>query len=176
MYNIESKIKENRTFFDDLEPKEGHEQRFSRRLKQAQSEERKKLHIFQWHRLLKVAVVVFILIVPSAILFENHYANGASEYPAEYIQARQYYQRMVDVKEQKVASITVTDSVTLRIKNEAIMEVAEMKKNISMLENDYKETSLDDRLFTALISNYRMMSEMLDHVFIELDNKQMKRR
>ncbi len=164
MYNIETKIKENRACFDDYEPDEGHEQRFKKRLQKYQAEEKKRRSLFTWDRLWKVAAVVFILLVPSVVFFENHQVNGAAEYPAEYVQAKNYYEGIIRAKEQAIQDFQANDTLSAKMKNEAIAEIATMKKQISLLEEDYKKSSMDQRLFNALMKNYNLMTEMIDQV------------
>lgn len=170
MYHLETKIKSNLPYFDDHQPEEGHEDRFNKKLGEYLRDEKNRRNLFRWKYIWKVAVVIFVLLVPSVIFFENHQVNGAAEYPAEYVEAKTYYSQMIRIKEQQIQSFKAKDSLSLKMKNQAIADIAAMKKQIGLLEQEFKNSSMDNRLFSALIRNYDLMAHMMDQVSQQINN------
>jgi hypothetical protein len=167
MKKIEDNIRKNQILFDDSEPKAGHFERFAEKLEHAGSVKRKSPVLrlgFIW----RVAAAVLILIAVSVIynqidnlsLIQSTHSN---ELPIELIEASNYYATLNREKIEMISEIAGKDPEKKEVVTIALQEAEALDQSSADLKEKYIETK-DDRVIDAIITNYRVLGALLDHI------------
>ncbi len=167
MKSIEDIIRKNRDQFDDAEPLEEHVERFGRKLDRREKKLGKDKMLsfsFFW----KVAAAVLILVAVSVVYKQMDNlslirTSKSQELPAELLEATSYYAHLNDQKINTIAELSAQIPENEEIIAIAKQEVAVLEQNSQELTDKYIETK-DDRVIDAIITNYRVLGELLDHI------------
>ncbi len=167
MSRIEDIIKNNKEQFDDLEPKEGHFERFAQKLEQYH----KKRKHFSVSFLLKVAAVAVLLIVSGVWVFDQFWQSGIPEKFAyqkidpEFKETQMYYTTQVQKRYNKIKSFEFNDKQQKQMLLEEIHEMDSIYYNI---RQDIKTNPNDPRVIHAMIKHYQMKLEVMDQILNQL--------
>lgn len=175
---IEQRISKNKAAFDADEPKEGHFNRFQSKLQELHPEAKKVSRRRIMPVLLKVAAVAFILITTSSIVFNvpSIFQNNMSDdLNNELFEMDRYYASLNQKKYQEIETITADDQDMQVMKDRAMHKVSRLQDNTVKLKEEYNETNKDERVFSALVSNYRMLSSALDKVIDSMNEVKYKK-
>jgi hypothetical protein len=164
---IEDNIRKNRDLFDDAEPKAGHFERFSEKLDAAGLKKETPV-ILRFSFIWRAAAAVLILITVSILynkidnlsLIKTSHSN---ELPTELIEAGNYYANLNREKIDKISEITSNNPDGKEVVSIALQEAESLDQNSKELKDKYLETK-DDRVIDAIITNYRVLSDLLDHI------------
>lgn len=169
MKTIEDIIRNNRDFFEDGEPSEGHFVRFNRKLELRFGKATVKRSIVPY--LLKAAVVTIIISLSSIWTWEHFLRPGRgrmtlSEVSPQYKEVENYYIHQVNVVESEINSDPV-------IKNSVQKEMLdkEMKSMDSVyvqLQKDLNANPDDDRIINAMIEHYQTKLEIMSFIVNQL--------
>jgi hypothetical protein len=167
MKRIEDNIRKNRDLYDDAEPKAGHFERFSEKL-DAAGLKKKTPAILRFSFIWRAAAVVLILITVSVLYNQIDNlsfikASHSNELPTELIEAGNYYANLNREKIDKISELTSNDPDGKEVVNIALQEAESLDQNSAELKEKYLETK-DDRVIDAIITNYRVLSALLDHI------------
>jgi F0F1-type ATP synthase membrane subunit b/b' len=176
MEKLENTIRNKRREFDCEEPSDGHLERFQ--MKMADFRKPVKSH-FSLRPVMKIAAVILVIItltflvnyfnlVP-ARLFNNVAAN---EVPAELKEVESYYSVLNEKKLEQIEQLAGSKSEAERIKKQAINEMTELQNTTSELQQQYTKEGKSERVFDAIVNNYRIINNLLDHIIEELSDDQ----
>jgi len=172
MKKIEEIIKNNREKFDDLEPAEGHFERFQSKLNNYNN---KSSFSLSYKFVLKVAVVGLLVVLSSLWLYDNIYDKQSTEQiavknvPPEFREAQLYYSSMVNRKYNQIQDFE------FKSKKQKKMLLDELKAMDSVYYNikqDFKENPNDPRVMNALIRHYQLKLEVMTQVLEQLNQVQ----
>lgn len=167
MISIEDIFRKNRDQFDIDEPSAGHFERFGRKLDRREKK-RGKEEILPFSFFWKVAAAVLILVGVSVVYKQIDNlslirTSKSQELPAELLEATRYYAQLNDQKINTIAELSTQTPENEEIIAMAKQEVEVFEKNSQELTDKYIETK-DDRVIDAIIINYRVLGELLDHI------------
>jgi hypothetical protein len=176
MEKLENHIRDKRQEFDQDEPSSGHLEKFQMKLAGYHSPKR---IYFPWRPIMKVAAVILVLftltvtvnyfnLVPTN-LFNNAAAN---ELPAELKEVEVYYSSLNEEKLQQIEHLAGSKSEAEKIRKQAMSEVSELQHTTTQLQQEYSKEGRNERVFDAIVNNYRIISSLLDHIINDLSNEQ----
>ena len=174
MISLEDKISRNKEMFDHAEPSDDHFEKFDRKLSEFNKPQKWK---FNRGLFLKIAASILILIAISITLnyvgknngnnlFIN---NSVAEVPEELQEIQLYYTNLTDDKLQQIDQLAGSSDEGEKIKRMIRGEVEEIKLNTNELENEYVSGANDGRTMSAIVNNYRIITNLLDHIINDLN-------
>ncbi|MFO7575392.1 MAG: hypothetical protein R6W67_09575 [Bacteroidales bacterium] len=172
MSNIEDIIRENRGFFGDAEPSEGHFERFRSKL-QAKFTVRKKINIGPY--LLKAAVVTLLVTLSSLYTWEHFIrpersTMTLSQVSPQYREVETYYVQQVNMLEGEILDIAaITSEEQKKMLDE---EMQNMDATFKELQKELKANPNDERIINAMIEHYQTRIEVMSYILSQL--KQVK--
>lgn len=177
---IEEKIRKNKEIFDSYEPNDGHFDRFQKKLSKLHPQ--KKTNIFvRTNVLLKVAAVFIILITVTFIII--NYTNDNKQLivtsnqedivlPDELKEVKQYYTYLNQQKIEEIENLDVSDEEAEKLKQMAFNEMTELDADNKELEKEYIESNNNERLFSSIVTNYRLLTSVLDRIIDNINQIQ----
>ncbi len=177
---IEEKIRKNKEIFDSYEPNDGHFDRFQKKLSKLHPQ--KKTNIFvRTNVLLKVAAVFIILITVTFIII--YYTNDNKQLivksnqedivlPDELVEVKQYYTSLNQDKIEKIENLALSDEEAEKLKQMALNEMTELNADNEELEKEYIESNNNDRIFSSIVNNYRLLSNVLNRIIDNINQVQ----
>lgn len=172
MDKLENLVRNKRQEFDQAEPPDGHFERFQYKL--ADTGHRRKRGI-NFRTILRIAAVVLIIV---AVSFSVNYFNllpdalvkesTASELPPELKDVEVYYSSLTGEKLQQIEHLSNSKEEAERIRKQAMNEVNELESTTLELQQEYVSSGKNERVLDAIVNNYRIISNLLDHIIIEL--------
>lgn len=181
MTQLEEKIRKNRDAFDIHEPEDGHLQLFQEKLAQ-QGQEGVIRHNWFLRNSWKFAAAVVLLMAVSVLLVEL--SRGpvltpdpmANQLPEELQEAQFYYQQLAEGKIASIKTLAENEEQANQVETMALEEVNRLNEHSQELEQEYMQSNQDQRVFDALLNNYRMLSGVLDQMLTEMQNQQALRK
>jgi hypothetical protein len=177
MKTIEDIIRNNKDFFEDQEPSEGHFERFNIKLETRSRTNAPKRSIVPY--LLRAAVVTLLVTLSSLWTWDHFIRTGSSrmtlgQVSPEYKEVENYYIHQVNLMEGEI--------VTVDLKNNHEQKEMLMKEMKSMdsvyvsLQKELKANPDDERIITAMIEHYQTKLEVMTYIVSQLktirDNNQ----
>jgi hypothetical protein len=167
MKKLEEYIRKNRQQFDDAEPRSGHIDRFAARLKDFEAENEKPV-LLRFSVLWRAAAAILLLITVSLLYNRIDTPGHSQDLPAEIIEATHYYASLNHEKINTIGELAANKPESGEIVSLAKQEAETIESNSDELKKKYSETR-DDRIIDAIIANYRVLSELLDHMIHRLN-------
>ena len=168
MKNIEDILRNNRDFFEDAEPSEGHFERFSRKLEMRFRKEAPKRSIVPY--LLKAAVVT-LLVTLSSLYTWDHFIRPEKkgmtlgQVSPEYREVENYYLHQVNLMESELASIELSDAEQ---KTMLLTELKSMDSVKVALQKELKANPNDERIIKAMVEHYQTKLEVMTYIVNQL--------
>lgn len=169
--SLEDIVEENRSLFDDLEPYEGHLERFRKKLNSKAQKDIKSIVPY----LLKAAVVTLLVTLSSLWLFDNFIVPlgknvKISRFSPEYKETEAYYMRQVELKENELYELDFSSNPEqLEMLQK---ELTEMDEVYSQLQKDLKKNSNDQRVINAMIDHYQTKLNVMSYIVNQLKEVQ----
>jgi hypothetical protein len=166
MTTLENKIKKNREHYDVHEPDEGHFNRFAAKLDE-QFHQQKKLKPFSFAR---IAAAIIIVAGIAGIMFLQFKDNAASADPVndELALVADHYDRLADQKLQEISNCAASDEEAVKINEMARIQLDELDKDASILKEELAKNTSNERVFGALVTNYRTRIKILDNIIYQI--------
>jgi hypothetical protein len=169
MKDIEKLIRENKSHFDSFEPSEGHFDRFTAKLEAGQATTTTRLRLLPY--LLKAAAVAILVTLSSLWTWEHVLSPNADkmalgEVSTEYGEVEQYYVRQVNLMEDEIKGIQISNNPE---QNKMLMkELEDMDDMYAELQKDLKANPDDDRVINAMIEHYQRKVEVMNYILTQL--------
>jgi hypothetical protein len=169
MKNIEDIIRNNKEFFDEAEPSEGHLEKFSRKLDIRFGEKTITRSIVPY--LLKAAVVT-LLVTLSSLWTWDHFIRPdrnrmtLGDVSPQYKEVENYYVHQVNLMESELVNIDLKNN-----SEQKQMLVSEMKSMDSVyvqLQKELKSNPNDERIINAMIEHYQTKVEVMSYIVSQL--------
>ena len=169
MKNIEDIIRNNKDFFEEAEPSEGHFERFNRKLGQRFQTTIIRRSIVPY--LLKAAVVT-LLITLSSLWTWDHFIRPGSKRMAlgdvspQFKEVENYYVHQVNLMESELVNIDLKDNPEQKriLKN----EMKSMDSVYVSLQKELKANPNDERIINAMIEHYQTKLEVMTFIVNQL--------
>jgi len=169
MKTIEDIIRNNRDYFEDKEPSDGHFDRFSVKLEIRCNARANKRSIVPY--LLRAAVVTLLVTLSSLWTWDHFIRPGSSrmtlgQVSPQYKEVENYYIHQVSLMEGEIVN---TDPKSNPEQKE--MLVKEMKSMDSVyvsLQKELKANPNDERIINAMIEHYQTKLEVLTYIVNQL--------
>ncbi len=170
---LENKIKSEKAFFDQHEPKPGHRERFIDLL-DAEPELRKTNTIGSgW---LKIAATLLILISVGFITF-NYIAEKKSnvqnvfliEYNKDFESVLTFYDNEATDKINEISRLSQDADQASKIRKAVLNQFEDLDISLAAIEKDYSKDPENEKLKAAIINNKRNKVKVMDQVIRQLD-------
>ncbi len=168
MKNIEEILRNNRDFFEDAEPSEGHLERFTRKLEIRFSKPEPKRSIVPY--LLRAAVVT-LLVTLSSLYTWDHFIRpekkgiSLGQVSPQYREVENYYLHQVNLMEGEISDIELSDA------DQKKMLLSELKSMDSVkvsLQKELKANPNDERIISAMVEHYQTKLEVMTYIVNQL--------
>lgn len=169
MKNIEDIIRNNREFFDSVEPSDGHFERFRRKLEIRCEPLVVKRSIVPY--LLKAAVVT-LLVTLSSLWTWDHFLRpdrdrmSLSDVSPQYREVENYYAHQVILMQSELTEININNNPEQ--KKILLNELRSMDSVYVQLQKDLKANPNDERIINAMIEHYQTKVEVMSYLVDQL--------
>ena len=165
---LEDKIKKNRQHYDVHDPKDGHINRFTSKLDAEFHINEKRTRMPLW----RIAAVIVLLVSLSGILIFQ-YSNNSSTAMAnamndELVQVIDHYDRLTDQKLNNINNCAASDEEAARIDEMARMQLEQLEQDAGVLKEELNKDESNDRVYGALVNNYRTRIKILDNIITKI--------
>ena len=178
MARIEEKIKKNKDYFNQSEPTDGHLERFQDKLSKLHLDNENK-DKFNFNIVWKIAASVIVLITISLVFIINtpgskstFAVNATTEnnLPEELEELDNYYAQQTDKKMCTINKLSETCCEDTDFKKIAENQINELNKTREELQTEYSANTDNEKAFSAIVNNYRMLSKVLDRIIGTMNN------
>jgi hypothetical protein len=163
MIELEKYIRDQRDRLDSDSPRDGHEQRFLRKL------ERQPARKVNFRHMLQIAASIAIILASAIVLIRRDSSGSkiaGQELPASIWEADQYYTTQVSQRYDQIRQFEFTDS-----EEKAVLmdELNELDAYHQQLINDLEANPGDERVINSLIRHYKIKLEVMDQIIFQLN-------
>ena len=169
MKTIDDIIRNNKDFFEDSEPSDGHLERFNRKLEMRFQISAPKRSIVPY--LLRAAVVTLLVTLSSLWTWDHFIRTGStrmtlSDVSPQYKEVENYYMHQVSMVEGEIVDIDLNND-----SEQKTMLLKEMKSMDSVyisLQKELKTNPDDERIINAMIEHYQTKLEVMTYIVNQL--------
>ncbi|MEF8846785.1 MAG: hypothetical protein V5A59_15020 [Bacteroidales bacterium] len=169
MKHLEDIIRSHRSEFDDMEPPEGHFERFDQKLRTYNRRKR----LFNWNVILKAAVVA-VLVVLSGLWVSDRISEqqtpeslALEKVSPEVKEAHFYYSSLMEKKYEQIKQFDFRDEEQ---KEMLLNELQDMNSIYVNIKEDLRTNPNDPRVINALIRHYQMKLEVMNQILDQLQS------
>ena len=168
--DLEQLILENRDQFDNIEPLDGHFERFGERLGLA---EETRVTAPSRFSMLKVAAVILVIITGSVVVFDlatrsirERFSSptAAKLMPAEFNEAMQYYDARATAQLKEVHKLASSPEQAVIINEDAVRAMNILDEDTRELQKSLAENPNCERLQAAIIQNQQMKEGIVNNI------------
>jgi hypothetical protein len=163
MNGLEEHISGLRQQLDSDVPREGHEQRFLRKL------ERQPARRVHMRHVLQVAASIAVILASAIVLIQQNKSGNRRaelEIPASVMEADLYYSTQVN---QRYDQIRQFDFESAEEKAVLLDELRELDSYHQQLLLDLEANPGDERVINALVRHYQVKLEVMDQIIFQLN-------
>jgi hypothetical protein len=169
MKSIEDIIRNNKDFFEDAEPSEGHLERFNRKLEKRFQVNTIKRSIVPY--LLKAAVVTLLITLSSLWTWDHFIRTGSTrmtlgQVSPQYKEVENYYVHQVNLMEGEIVNVDLKNNPVQ--KSMLRKEIKSMDSTYVSLQKELKANPNDERIINAMIEHYQTKLEVMTYIVNQL--------
>ena len=169
MKSIEDIIRNNKDFFEDAEPSEGHLERFNRKLEKRFQVNTIKRSIVPY--LLKAAVVTLLITLSSLWTWDHFIRTGSTrmtlgQVSPQYKEVENYYVHQVNLMEGEIVNVDLKNNPVQ--KTMLMKEIKSMDSTYVSLQKELKANPTDERIINAMIEHYQTKLEVMTYIVNQL--------
>jgi hypothetical protein len=169
MKTLEDIIRNNKDFFEDEEPSEGHLERFNRKLATRFQSNVNKRSIVPY--LLRAAVVTLLVTLSSLWTWDHFIRSGSTrmtlgQVSPQYKEVENYYIHQVNMMEGEIINIDLKNSPEQ--KSILLKEMKSMDSVYVSLQKELKANPDDERIINAMIEHYQTKLEVMTYIVNQL--------
>lgn len=167
MKTIDEFIKDNRDFFEEMEPSEGHMERFQAKLqKRFGSKPIKSIVPY----LLRAAVVTLLITLSSLWIWEHFLRSDSSrmalgDVSPQYREVENYYVSQVSLMQNELANLDLNNPSQMEM---LTAEMKSMDSSYVQLQKDLRANPDDERIINAMIRHYQTKVEVMTFILNQL--------
>ncbi len=177
MFDIENEIKNNLAYFNDQEPDEKHQARFTKRLGGNISASSKKISI---QSKFSIAAAFLFLIATSYLILETlNLQNTSSQlyvtdiiYTPELYNVQSYYDDMSASQLNTIDEYVKSEEEGKRVMAIAKRRMDKLDANLARIEKEYVKNPQNEQLKAAIVVNKKMKAQVAKNIVENLDNAQ----
>ncbi len=167
---LEEKIKKNSEQYDVHEPSEGHLDRFTAKLDE-------RLHVGEKKQRNRISFIRYaaaiILIAGLASVIAIQFTGGNSSLQAnpindELAAVKDHYNKLADQKLNEITTCVESDEESAKVNEMARKEIEKLEQNASLLEEELNKDASNERVYGALVTNYRTRIKILDNIITRI--------
>ena len=167
-YEDEEKIKKNQQHYDVHEPPEGHAERFASRLDAELHAGERKTSRPMWRL---AAAIILIGGLAGIMIFQ--YSGNSSAVQAglandELSMVVDHYNRLTDQRLNEINNCAASDEEAEKINEMARMQLDQLEQDASSLQQELNEDASNQRVYGALVTNYRTRIKILDNIITKI--------
>lgn len=169
MKNIEDIIRNNKDYFEDAEPSDGHFERFNRKLEILFKANAPKRSIVPY--LLRAAVVTLLITLSSLWTWDHFIRPGSSrmtlsEVSPQYKEVENYYIHQVNMMEGEIINVDMKNNPAQK---EALLKEMESMDSVYVsLQKELKANPNDERIINAMIEHYQTKLDVMTYIVSQL--------
>ncbi|MBN2862850.1 MAG: hypothetical protein JXN62_06795 [Bacteroidales bacterium] len=169
MKTIDDIIRDNRDFFEDKEPSEGHFDRFNRKLLMRFPQAKTTRSIVPY--LLKAAVVTLLVTLSSLWTWEHFIRPDRSrmalgDVSPHYREVENYFIHQVNLLESEIGTVEISNNPEQ--KGMLLSEMRSMDSVYVQLQKELKANPGDERIINAMIEHYQTKLEVMSFIVDQL--------
>lgn len=169
MKNIDEIIRNNKDFFEDEEPSNGHFERFNRKLEMRFQTKAVKRSIGPY--LLRAAVVTLLVTLSSLWTWDHFIRPGSSrmtlgDVSPQYKEVENYYIHQVNLMESEIGTVKILNNAEQ--KEMLMKEMKTMDSTYISLQKELKANPNDERIINAMIEHYQTKVEVMSYIVNQL--------
>jgi hypothetical protein len=169
MKTIEDIIRNNKDFFEDREPSEGHFERFNRKLEIRFQTIAPKRSIVPY--LLRAAVVTLLVTLSSLWTWDHFIRPGSNrttlgQVSPQYKEVENYYIHQVNMMEGEIVTVDLKNNPEQ--KEMLMKEMKTMDSAYVSLQKELKANPDDERIINAMIEHYQTKLEVMTYIVNQL--------
>jgi hypothetical protein len=165
---LEEKIRKNSEQYDAHEPAEGHFDRFQARLDSRFHQGERKRNRMQILRyaagILLIASIATILLIQ----FTGQDAIMASPVNNELAIVKDHYNKLADQKLNTITTCIESDEEASKVDEMARNQLDKLEQDATKLEKELDKDASNDRVYGALVTNYRTRIKILDNIITRI--------
>jgi len=169
MKTIDDIIRNNKDYFENSEPTDGHFERFNRKLEMRFQISTPKRSIVPY--LLRAAVVTLLVTLSSLWTWDHFIRPGSTrmtlgDVSPQYKEVENYYIHQVNMVEDEIVNIDLNNDP-----EQKAMLLTEMKSMDSVyvsLQKELKANPDDERIINAMIEHYQTKLEVMTYIVNQL--------
>lgn len=176
MSSIEKRIHNNKKDFDVYEPEKGHFERFQSKLNSLHNEVKENTKPnFSFPVYAKIAAVAIIFLAVYAILYDSSMLFPKNISNNEIAMLEQQYIYENEQKLKQIENIVAEDEELQALKDKAMHKVVRLQDNTEGLKKEYVESNKNEKVYSAIVTNYRLLSTALDKVIDSMNEIKYKK-
>ena len=169
MKTIEDIIRNNKDFFEEAEPSEGHFERFNRKLEIRFQTNTIKRSIVPY--LLRAAVVTLLVTLSSLWTWDHFIRPGSSrmtlgQVSPQYKEVENYYIHQVNLMEGEIVNVDLKNNPEQKAM--LMNEMKNMNSEYVSLQKELKANLNDERIINAMIEHYQTKLEVMTYIVNQL--------
>jgi hypothetical protein len=169
MKSIEDIIRNNKDFFEDAEPSEGHLERFNRKLEKRFQVNTIKRSIVPY--LLKAAVVTLLITLSSLWTWDHFIRTGSTrmtlgQVSPQYKEVENYYVYQVNLMEGEIVNVDLKNHPNQKAM--LMKEMHSMDSTYISLQKELKANPNDERIINAMIEHYQTKLDVMTYIVSQL--------
>lgn len=169
MKTIEEIVRNNKAFFEEAEPSNGHFERFNRKLEIRFQVSTPKRSIVPY--LLRAAVVTLLVTLSSLWTWDHFIRPGSSrmtlgQVSPQYKEVESYYIHQVNMMEGEIVNVDLVNNPDQ--KKMLLNEMKSMDSVYVSLQKELKANPNDERIINAMIEHYQTKLEIMKYVVNQL--------
>jgi len=165
---LEDKIRKNSEHYNVHEPADGHFDRFASRLDREFHAKGQKSFRINWRA---AAAVILFAGLAGLLLFQYSGQNSnvqAREMSDELTRVVDHYNLLTDQKLNDISDCAASDEEAEKINELARLQLAELEKDAAVLQEELVKDESNDRVYGALVTNYRTRIKILDNIITKI--------
>lgn len=167
---LEDKIRKNHEHYDVHEPEDGHFDRFASKLDAAFHQKKEN----KFRSYLKYAAGIIIVASIGGFLLLQFGGNSSSAVAnplnEELALVTDHYNRLTDEKLQEISTCTTSDEEAEKINQMAREQIQELEADARPLQEELNNGNSNNKVYGALINNYRTRIKILDNILYQICN------
>jgi hypothetical protein len=164
---LEEKIRKNRQHYDVHEPEDGHQNRFTSRLDKQFHASKRKQSVPLW----RIAATVLLLVSLAAVLiyqYSDKSSSAQGQMSDELSMVVDHYNRLTNQRLNDITNCASSDEEASKIDMMAREQLEKLEQDASLLHAELNKDESNERVYGALVTNYRTRIKLLDNIITKI--------
>jgi len=172
---LENKIQDNKAFFDESEPLDGHKTRFIEKLRNLEQPETARS---RWGGIMKIASVAAVFLGLAYFIFWYSIEDLGGmvvrevthiSFSSEIEDVFTYYESLANSKVQKIDQVAINTEQAEYVKDIAKKQLENLDATLAEIEKEYAKNPENKMLKAAIVNNKRKKADIMDNIIQQVD-------